>query len=279
MFNGRISTGFRITLILLCLVPSSSFAQYAVQPDQGIGQIKASVGCDKIAEGLKVTLLDEVSRAHMRDNFGIDVQLGDPCLASFAKFPPGFLPFATYFNPASGGASTQIGECLVWAIDDGTVSQVTLPGFGTFLARPRKTLACDATDSGELITAFVAGDDHTPEPDENCGVTRDALSQDGAQVRGPPAARFKYNGGTLGIGMLFVGRGSEKLEVLECNVNADGDDLIVKYQENQDGVDTSLAGESCMDVGTARKPGGAFWCTHSHSRRAHRRSRLPDLGH
>ena len=54
-----------------------------------------------------------------------------------------------------------------------------------------------------------------------------------------------------------MGRGPGVAEVLECNVNAAGDDVVVTYDETQDGVDTTVLGQPCMDVVDAHSAQGA----------------------
>ena len=145
-----------IAACILGLYLSPVFAEEA----PAYGLFKASLGCDKTPEGLVVTLLDEVSQAKMRNNFGIDIEQGDPCLASLALFPASYRRFATYANFAPGGASTQVPECLVWSINAGVVEQFDIPGIGKMQLRVRKAQFCDADGDGGLTTVFVAGTDN-----------------------------------------------------------------------------------------------------------------------
>ncbi|MDX1409436.1 MAG: hypothetical protein R3330_14915, partial [Saprospiraceae bacterium] len=209
-----------IAACILGLYLSPAFAEDA----PAYGLFKASLGCDKTPEGLVVTLLDEVSRAKMRNNFGIDIEQGDPCLASLALFPASFRRFATYANFTPGGASTQLPECLVWSITDGSVEQIDIPGIGIMQLRVRKAQFCDADGHGGLTTAFVADNGGTSHAGESCGATRAALTTAGAQTSGPISVKLKYDGGGPNGGLMYVGYGPRTLEVLECNVNEAGDD-------------------------------------------------------
>jgi hypothetical protein len=192
-----------------------------------------------------VTLLDPVSRAKMRDNFGIDIAQGDPCLASLALFPASFRRFASYANFQPSGATTTVPACLIWSFDNTQVSETTAPGFGD---RRKAMLFCDADGAGGLKTTLVVGTDYTPQAGESCGATRAALTTAEAQTSGPISVKLKYDGGGPNGGLMYVGQGPAAVEVLECNVNAAGDDLVVTYLETQDGVINTALGEPCMDV-------------------------------
>ena len=91
----------------------------------------------------------------MRDNFGIDVEVGDSCLATLALFPPSFWRFAAFANFSPGGVTTTVQTCLVWNFDNTEVKQqVTLPGLGTFVKR-HKALVCGPDGHGGLTTELV----------------------------------------------------------------------------------------------------------------------------
>ena len=220
------------------------------------GLVNMTLGCDKTPDGLRIGILDEVSREKMRKKHGLDIKLGDPCLATMAMIPirPRFATFS------GGGIDTTIDECLIWIIDGANVSEnepVDLVGFGTFIVKKRsRVIACDVTEEGSLETVFVDGvDGYTLEPGESCGVTRGALGGNSYPVKwtGPISATLGHVTGIPVGGLMWVGTGHGIVEVLECNLNEEGDGLVVTHRENAEGVDTAALGESCLDMLVARE--------------------------
>ena len=220
------------------------------------GLVNMTLGCDKTPDGLRIGILDEVSRERMRKQHGLDIKLGDPCLATMAM-----LPIRPRFATFSGrGSDTTIDECLIWIIAGADVSEnepVDLVGFGTFIVKKRsRVIACDVTEEGSLETVFVDGvDDYTLEPGESCGVTRAALGGNSYPVKwtGPISATLGHVTGIPVGGLMWVGTGPGVVEVLECNLNEEGDGLVVTHRENAEGVDTAAFGASCLDMLAARE--------------------------
>ena len=220
------------------------------------GLVNITLGCDKTQDGLKIGILDEVSREMMRKQHGLDIKLGDPCLATMAM-----LPIRPRFATFSGrGSDTTIDECLVWIIAGADVSEnepADLVGFGTFIAKKRsRVIACDVTEEGGLETVFVDGvDGYTPQPGESCGVTRGALGGNSypAKWRGPISATLGHVTGIPGGGLMWVGTGRGVVEVLECNLNEERDGLVVTHRESEQGVDAAAVGEPCLDMLAARE--------------------------
>ena len=215
------------------------------------GLVNMTIGCDKTPDGLRIGIIDEVSRERMRKEHGLDVQLGDPCLATMAMMPTG-----PRFAAFSGGAShpsadTTIDECLIWILTGPNVSE-NVPGFGTFIVKQRRVIACDVTEEGGLETVFVDGvDGYTPQPGESCGVTRGALGGNAypAKWKGPLSATLDDDAG----GLMWVGTGRGVVEVLECNLNEERDGLVVTHRESEQGVDAAAVGEPCLDMLAARE--------------------------
>lgn len=238
-----------IAACILGIYLSPAFAEDALAYAYGL--YNATLACEKTAEGYKVTRVDEVSRVNMRNDFGIEFNPDDPCLASIALFPPFFWSFATYANFAPGGASSQLPECLVWSISDASVSDTTSPGFGD---RRKAMLVCDADDADGFKTVLVDDTGYTWEEGESCGVTLAKLTKtEGTRTFGPFAAKFKNDSSGQSGGLLFMGYGTADgpaaLGVLECNVNEARNKLVVTYLETfPGGKDTTALGESCMEV-------------------------------
>jgi len=247
-------TNLRSGLMALALLAvSSAFTTSVAQQPPAYGQLNATIGCDLVeGTGLVVTVLDEVSRVHMQNHFGIDVALGDACLPALAQFPPPLVRLATVLENSDGGPSDPIQSCLIWILQSGNVAQVDLPGIGSLFQSRRRAAVCDVGE-GELNTVFVTGTDYQPQSGETCGETRGVLSLGGAKSSGPIAVKLLNDGTQAFGGLLFTGVAQDAVEVMACNVNSTGDDLVITYFEDENGPDASLVGQSCLETMSARE--------------------------
>ena len=228
------------------------------------GRMNATLGCDKTEEGLKVTFVDPVLRNTLRAEHGIDIQVGDACLPPLAAFPLPFpkLLFYTHLTPSNGGATVKVPACIIWVIDGADPS---LLGFGTFLVKPRVShvLACDVDAEEGLVTRFVDQlvPDGTGYAGDRCGATLSTLTARGGKASRPIAAVLGHNvDGTQVGGLMWVLSGHNYLEVLECNENDQGNQLVVTYGENSitgvTGINELAEDKPCLEALAASEAAG-----------------------
>lgn len=268
----NIRTTYPAVLFAVLLIGGFLLPVQAEKNALAYGQTNATLGCDKTPEGLKVTVLDQVFRNELRVQHGIDIALGDPCLSALVAFPPPFPSLLTVAHLTQNGASetVDIPDCLIWIIEGSNVTQseFTVPGLGTIQARPRpaRVLACDVDANGGLVTTLLdtpEGPDHS-QIGNRCGSTLGALTAQGMQARSPITGVLGFDamGAPVG-GLMWVLTKQDDIEVLECNLNAGEDQLLVTYRETLDGVDTTAVGEPCLasiaaseELGFTVKAGG-----------------------
>ena len=93
----------------------------------------------------------------------------------------------------------------------------------------------------------------------SCGATRAALTARGMKASAPITAvlgGMDINGVWDG-GISWFLKGHEGVELLECNLNAGEDLLLVTHHEtSSNGIDESAVGKSCMEVLATRKAAG-----------------------
>lgn len=247
-------TQLRSGLMALALLAFSSvFTASLAQEPPAYGQLNATIGCDLVeGMGFVVTVLDEVSRVHMQNHFGVDVALGDACLPALGQFPPPLVRLATVLEDSNGGTTVTIPDCLIWILQGPNVTQVDLPGIGSLFQSRRRAAVCDVGE-GELNTVFVTGTEYQPQAGETCGETRGVLSLGGAKSSGPIAVKLLNDGTQAFGGLLFTGVAQDAVEVMACNVNSAGDDLEITYFEDENGPDDSLVGQSCLETLSAHE--------------------------
>ncbi len=211
------------------------------------GQTNATLGCDKTVDGYKVSVLDQVFRNEFRAENGIDIALGDPCLSSLVEFPPPFpsLLAVTDLNPTADYVNVFERHCIIWILDGAN----GITGFGTFAVKPRQVVACDVDAGGGLVTTLV---DTAEGPDPSyignrCGSTLGALTVQGARSSSPITGVLGFDDMNTPVGgLMWVMTKPDDIKLLECNLNAAEDQLLVTYSENVDGVDATAVGEPCL---------------------------------